>query len=292
MPRLLEIISKAYSYTRNHKYLWFFGLFLTFCGALNFIRLIDWSALLTGEFVFLLLLGLVTLFVSFILIFLAAISRSVIIYTVLHLERKEDVSMKMALKDTKKHWSTVFLASLFIFSILLFIFSWLFLPVYLMHPTQDVYKPLLITLIGLAIFLPILVSLMLVNFFAACFIVVYNMSVWRSIQSAFDLFMRYWERMIGLFVFLVVIYLVLFSFSASLIGLCLLFAYQAQSLVQSLSIPLIIGIFSLLSLSLLFANALVNVFTNVAWTLYFLKIVKAKRFPELEDEAPIVEPAI
>jgi hypothetical protein len=287
MPRFLEIISKAYAYTKSHNYLWFFGIFLTFCGVLNFLRFMDWEGMSSLNFYSFLFFAFGGLLLSVVVVFLASVARAVIIHTVLHLERREDVQLKITWKQTQKSYFKVFLSSLFLFAVLLFIFTWLFLPVYYFYQSQELFKPLLITLVGLAIFLPIFVSLILVNFFSACFIVIYNLPVWRALQSSFDLFMRYWERMFGLFVFITVLYLVLFSFSASLIGLFLVFAYKSQFLLQSLSLLLLFVV----TLILILTNALLNVFTNIAWTLFFLKIVKAKRFPELE-KAAAVEPAL
>jgi hypothetical protein len=299
MIDLAEILNKSYSYTKNHKFLWFFGFFLTGWGTLNFIRHVDLnpSALYLKFSYFGASVGdrpvilILTLIGSVLLIFgmtmLGAIARSVIIYTGLHVERKEEITANLALKHTQKALWRVFwvgvLTGLTMFAIL----SWLSFPLYLVFRNAgDQTSSIFLALIALAIFVPVIIILSLVNIFSACYIVVYDFKVLPAIKGSFDLLAGFWGKTMSLFTILFVVYVALFFFSATILGLFGFLAYGLSLLFKNLPASALSGILlliiSLFSFLLIFVNAVLNVFTNFAWTLFFLKIVKAKLIKESE----------
>jgi hypothetical protein len=292
MPRLQEILVKAYAHTKNHRFLWFFGLFMLACGVINFLRLIDFrTAEPTGSF----FVVVSTILVLVIVVFLDAVSRAAIIHTTLFLERQKEVGMQLAMKNTRKYLRRVFLAGLLSLLFAGFIVFSFALPLYYVFATADSVIFLILLFGAVLVGGSIIIANLLIHFFAVCFIVVYDLSLSRAFQSSTDLFIRYWERMIGLFLIVTFLYSILFLFSASLIGLISVFALSDQNLIKSIATPISslvwITTAGLSALILFFVNSLLNVFSTVAWTLFFLKIVKAKRFPELE-EASLVEPVL
>lgn len=292
MPRLQEIVIKAYTYTRNHKFLWFFGLFMLACGTLNFLRLVDFQiAEPTGN----VLVIISTIILLVIVVFLDAVSRSAIVHTTLFLERKKEVGMQLAMKNTSKHLRRVFFAGLLSLLFVLFIALSFALPLYYVFATADSLISLILLFGAVFVGGSIVIATLLIHFFTVCFVVVYDLSLSRAFQSSTDLFIRYWERMIGLFLIVTFLYSILFLFSAGLLGLIHTFALPDQNLIKSIATPVssIVWIVTagLIAAILFFLNSLLNVFSTIAWTLFFLKIVKAKRFPELE-EATLAEPAV
>lgn len=292
MPRLQEIVIKAYTYTRNHKFLWFFGLFMLACGTLNFLRLVDFqTAEPTGN----VLVIISTIILLVIVVFLDAVSRSAIVHTTLFLERKKEVGMQLAMKNTSKHLRRVFFAGLLSLLFVLFIALSFALPLYYVFATADSLISLILLFGAVFVGGSIVIATLLIHFFTVCFVVVYDLSLSRAFQSSTDLFIRYWERMIGLFLIVTFLYSILFLFSAGLLGLIHTFALPDQNLIKSIATPVssIVWIVTagLIAAILFFLNSLLNVFSTIAWTLFFLKIVKAKRFPELE-EATLAEPAV
>ena len=292
MPRLQEIVIKAYTYTRNHKFLWFFGLFMLACGTLNFLRLVDFqTAEPTGN----VLVIISTVILLVIVVFLDAVSRSAIVHTTLFLERKKEVGMQLTMKNTSKHLRRVFFAGLLSLLFVLFIALSFALPLYYVFATADSLISLILLFGAVFVGGSIVIATLLIHFFTVCFVVVYDLSLSRAFQSSTDLFIRYWERMIGLFLIVTFLYSILFLFSAGLLGLIHTFALPDQNLIKSIATPVssIVWIVTagLIAAILFFLNSLLNVFSTIAWTLFFLKIVKAKRFPELE-EATLAEPAV
>lgn len=299
MIDLSEILNKSFGYTKNHKFLWFFGFFLTGWGTLNFVRRVDFDAAnllsqldsVSDSFsrhplmLFIALAG--GALVLYGMTFLGAIARSLIIYSGLHLERKEEVSAEPAIKNTRKYFWRIFWVGLFTGVTMFFILSWLSVPLYFVFRTGgSSSNGVLLTLLALMIFIPIIIILSLVNIFSACYIVVYDMGVLQAIKGSFDILANFWEKTMVLFSILFVIYFSLFFFSATLLGLFGFVAYGLSLLFRTLPAHTLSGILlliiSLLSFMLIFVNAILNVYTNFAWTLFFLKIVKAKSIKEAE----------
>jgi hypothetical protein len=298
MIDLSEILNKSYVYTKNHKFLWFFGFFLTGFGTMNFIRHVDFNAAsllhrwesfkvalhLSPGLLIIAIIG--TLLIMFGMTFLGAVARSVIIYSGLHLERKELVTMNLSLKGTRKSFWRVFWVGLFTGLTMFFILSWLAIPLYFVFQNGTEFRAVLLTLIAIAIFVPVIIVLSLVNIFSACYIVVYDFKILPALKGSFDLLATAWEKTVSLFSILIIIYAFFFFLSATVLGLFGFVAYGLTQLLHSLSANEISGILlviiSLLSFLLIFVNAILNVFTNFAWTLFFLKIVKAKLIKESE----------
>lgn len=235
-----------------------------------------------------------TLIVLGLLLFLGAVSRAALIYAGLHLERKEDITFKGVIKNVRKHFFAVFRISLFTTVIILLVILAIFAPIAYFYREGMGESGVLIYGLGAALFSPIVVTLSLVNIFGACFVVVYDLKYDAALKSAFDLFFRFWEDSVSLLVALFTIYVLLFFCSAGVIGLAGALAYMLSVLLKSLSVPLVLGavgfVSTFLIVLMLLLNAIINVFTNLAWTLFFLRFVKAKELPK--EEAAFIKPAI
>jgi|GEM_PF-2981587 len=310
--QIFKILTKALDYTKNHKFLWFFGFFLTGGGLLNFSRLTDFRRLsgdlnqswhfFSGHPVYLVfaLIGIILgLFVIFILI---GISRSAVINATVRLERHDPqpIGFRSVLRHTRKYFFKVALISFFANLGIVIIFAWLFAPIlYLIRQGLDL-RAFFLALVGTSIFIPILIIVSMVNIFAANFVVAFDLHIREAIKSAFDIFVRFWDRAVSLLFILFVVYFLLFFFSADLVSLLGLLAFGLSVLIKSLSAMVVFGLFSglvtailiFIILSLLVINAALNVFANIAWTLFFLEVVRASRLPEEPKAMPTIEPAV
>ena len=299
MIDLSEILHKAYHYTKNHKFLWFFGFFLTGWGMINFIRRVDLNPeLLLRQIKYywhiaelrpglIILVAAAALLILIGMSLLGAIARSLIIYSGLHLERKDEVSLKIAVKGTdKQHWR-VFWTGVITNAAMFVLLSMLAVPLYFVFRPGVDTRGIILVMFAVVIFVPIIIILSLVNIFSACYIVVYNMKVWPSIRASFDLLAGFAEKTATLFGILFVIYSALIIFSAAITGLFSLIAYHLFVYLQAGPAHTIFDILVVLtSVLLVVVNSILNVFTNFAWTLFFLKIVKVKFIEEGAVAAP------
>ncbi|TSC65714.1 MAG: Uncharacterized protein G01um101477_371 [Candidatus Doudnabacteria bacterium Gr01-1014_77] len=300
MLSLSEILTRAYIYTKNHKSLWFFGFFLTGWGVMNFVRRVDLNADHLDRYYRHILnyvtnhpLELVISIISLILLiviasFVGAIARSSIIHAADLLDKEEPVTFRAVLKYATKSVWRVFFAGLFTNAVIIFFFAWLALPLWLVFKNGFELRGFILIVAALVIFIPIIIVLSLVNIFACCYIVIYKLKLKDAFASAFDLLAVFWQQVIALFVMLFVIYFFFFFFSATLVGFIGVLAYLPIILVKSLSLQwfaaIILALIVILSLALLLVNAILNVFTNFAWTIFFLDIVKAKY---IKDAKPV-----
>jgi len=300
MLSLSEILTKAYRYTKNHRSLWFFGFFLTGWGVMNFVRRVDLNADHLDVYYRYILdhilnnpLELIISVIGLVLIialasFVGALARASIIFAAEQLEHDQAVNFRSALKHATKSVWQVFLAGLFTNAVIVFFFAWLALPLWLVFRNGFEYRGFILILGALLIFIPIIVVLSLVNIFACCYIVIYRLKVVQAFKSAFDLLAIFWQQVIALSVTLFVVYFFLFFLSAALFGFIGVLAYLPIILVKSLSLhwfaAIILALIIILSFALLLVNAILNVFTNFAWTIFFLDIVKAKY---IKDAKPV-----
>ncbi|MEK7652081.1 MAG: hypothetical protein AAB351_02690 [Patescibacteria group bacterium] len=300
MLSLSEILTRAYVYTKNHKSLWFFGFFLTGWGVMNFVRRVNLNADHLDVYYRYILdyalnhplqltLSIVSLIVLIVLASLVgAIARSSIIHAADELEKEEPISLRSVLKQATKSVWRVFFAGLFTNAAIIFFFSWLALPLWMVFKNGFEFRGFVLIITALLIFIPIIIVLSLVNIFACCYIVIYKLKLRQAFASAFDLLAVFWQQVIALFVMLFVIYFFLFFLSATMVGFIGVLAYLPAILVKSLSLQwfaaIILALIIILSFALLLVNAILNVFTNFAWTIFFLDIVKAKY---IKDAKPV-----
>ncbi|MBU6447633.1 hypothetical protein KGQ24_02220, partial [Patescibacteria group bacterium] len=281
---------KAYRHTKNHKFLWFFGLFLSGWGTMNFVRRVDfdvdrlhsrylhWLRFASNHpqnFIFV-VIGI--LLAAFLLSALATIARATIIGSAYRVEQNKIATLSSAVKQANKHFWPVFWVGLFFEIAMLVIFCWLAVPLWFVFQQGSMSRGIVVLILALGIFVPIIIALSLINIFSACFVVIYDLKPIEAIKSGFDFFAVNWLQCMEIFVILFIIYFSLFFFSASLLGLLGLLAYGLAILVKSLSLAFFFVILSVfitaISLALLGINAVLNVFTNFAWTLLFLDLVR------------------
>ena len=306
MPKIniFGILKKAVEYTKNHKFIWFFGFFLTGGGIFNFYRLVvlrhfskvlhNFWQLLGADptymslFVAGIILGLLLTFV------VIGICRAVLIQATVKLERKDPKPLTFLglIRQSAKYMWKIAAISFASNAFTVVLFFWLFAPIfYLLHQGLHT-RAFPLALIATVIFLPLFIIISLVNIFAANFVAAFDLNFRAALRSAFDLLIRFWDWAVPLLFMLFAVYFLLFFLSADLISLVGILALGLPVLIKSLSAGVIFGLVCCLIAALLIVNAALNVFANIAWTLFFLEIVKASKIPEDPVLAPAPEPVV
>lgn len=303
MPNLYEILSKAYAHTKNHKLLWFFGFFMLEAATFDYFYAFEYhsrggfggiaSFLVSGKRFDIFLYSLAA---ATVLMFLGVASRIAIIQAILTFERKEALKFHEFAKKAYAGFWRVCAVNIAADAALILIFSWLSAPViYLFSEGLD-FRGAFLAVFAILIFVPIFVSISLVNFFASCFIVVYRIKFSDSIKSSFDLLGRFWDVCLIVLAILASLYALLFIASAGALGVLNNLAYISVILLQSISalvsrdISLILSV--LLVAASVFASSILNAFSNSTLALLFLKIVKDRPLTEKgENQAVEAKPA-
>ncbi len=222
---------------------------------------------------------------------LSVAGRIAIIQKILFLERKQEMPLSGIFKRVRSCIWRAFGISLSADLVLLVVAVWLFTPVIYLFITGLAFRGAMLSMFAAIIFVPIFATLSLVNFFAAGFIVVYDLKYLDAFKNSFDLAGRFWDLCLVVLAFLAAAYVLFFIASAGIFGVLNNLAYLGIILVQSISAGVSHFVSSALSVILLavsiFAAAILNAYANSVLALLFLRIVKDKRAEE-ESAAPVV----
>ena len=291
MLNLGDILKRSYFYTKNHTYLWFFGFFVSGSGLFGLSKIFDLNAksffkaenphalyLFTHPERF----AIVIIAFLFVFLGLTAISvfgRTAIISSAFEFEKKHDDNFWLAFKQSSMHFKNTYIASVILIAVIAFVGLWLFIPVTFVYTHGYEFRGIVLLLLAILIFAPIFAILSLVSIFANCFIVGYKMHILDAIKAGFDLLSHHWVDAVSLLFFLWLLYVLLFFVTASFLGFLGILAYGIAVLLKSLLIPVFLLLHALfvlaVALVLVIVNTFLNTYSNIVWTIFFIKVVKA-----------------
>ncbi len=311
-----EILKKAYELTLHNRWLWVFGLFLGGTGGVNFgisnyfstqpSR--EWTTLenqfekgvgwISGnpEIFSLLVAGI--LFLAMLLIILAGLSRGAVIWATRTLAVAQEANFKKSLGVAKRYfWQIIGLQVIVTaaFSLLFIIFA---LPIGYLFSVNVIGRAIVLSLLGLVIFIPALVVFGFLHLYGPIFVVLYNARFFVAIQLSFNLIRHKLKEsiilaavLVGLsfgFVLAVIFSLIIFAFPLGLLGL-----FLAKLGFELAIYTLLIGAGILSICYTIVLGAGFAVFQNMVWVLAVLEMVKTKKFEEKtkEEKAFVAEPA-
>ena len=291
MPSLNKVIYRAFEYTQNHKFLWFFGIFASGSAFFSLYKIFDFNFkgyitntdphaqylyahpgyMALGIIVFVILY----LFLSGVTVF----AKNAIIGAVLKFERRQKTSGKDAIVVAAKNFSRTYGTTIGLNVILFFISAWLFLPGAYVYSQGFAFRGIALLGIGSIIFVPVFVIFSLMTVFANCFILAYGMHIKDAVAAGFDLLVEHWTYALTLMCVLWLLYLLLFFATASLLGFIGILAYLLSVLVKSIVLPVLLSFkvlyVLLVGVVLVFVNTFLNTYTSIAWVILFLDIVRS-----------------
>jgi len=306
------ILRKAYSLTRTNFQLWVLGVFLSLAMALNLLivnlvmdkkkivdfQLPDMGALL--EKLQSLLhspLGIANILIIAVILFLSALSKATVIWSGQKLAGGEPAPLKTALREAKRFVWPVLLLQI----VLLFLFVVLFVsvaaPVVYLAVIQEIGRAVALTILGLAILVPVSVLLILMFLYSPIFVVLYKVPAATALGLAFSLAQNKLKESLILAAFLAgigLIFMTLLVFSIIVVSVPI--AFLSLLLAQ---IGLVWAIYSLIFITafvglcaVVILSAGFTIFTNLVWVLAVMEMVKTEKTDEKAQVlAPEAEPA-
>ena len=303
-----SIITEAYRYTKSHRKLWFFGIFLSWVTVLNF------GKFFSDEIAQLPFFGhgvrhalnlafhstystyvVVVIGVAVLGILLLTFSRICLINAtvLLHQDTDEDLKLKKLVAQSTVQFWRVFAAGVLLNILLLAIGTFLFGPALFTLHTGYQSRGAFLLVVSIILFIPTWLFLTIVNIFASNFMVVFHLPFRKAVLAAVDLYFRSWDHSFALVAVLVAVYVLVFFMSAGVLGFASALAYALVFLLKSLSVPLyapVAGLFLVaVTAVLVFVTAVLAVFTSIVWTLFFLSYIGA--VPSGETEAAMARQA-
>jgi hypothetical protein len=288
----IEILKNAGSLVWQNKFLLWFGVLISLGSGFDLGRIgnNDTAKNQAEEFVksnwqVIALLVLVMLIVFIALFLISLIGRAGLIKSVNQLSTGGKTSFKKGWLQGKKYIKKLFQLYLLFFLTAFIIVAILALPVIYLALIHSYISAVLVGILAIAILIPLIVIIALVNIFSEIYIVLSDLRIFSAIEAGYNLLVHNLKKTIifGLLLFIVQIVAGIAYLPVVLILLIIFvpagYLFYALS---SISFILFLIVAVPMALAILIAvAAIIQAYTNTAWVLFFQEIAKSKE-PETE----------
>lgn len=305
----LDIIKKAWNITWNNKYLWWLGLFLALGGgggtgfnysfdgknaqegggalwesSKNFIDS-HWKLFIVGMVVFLIL--------AIAAVILKSIARGGLIKSVSKIEGKKSASFKAGFSDGKKYFWKIFLTGLLVWFFILGMTVAFASPVVYLLYSKSYLSALFLGIIAVPLILVIGILASFVQKYACVYLVLSDLNIKSSLESAFQLFCKnIWTSII--FSIILMIIGIIVGISALFIFFIVIIPFLVLGLILNfllakvgIILAVILGSLALAFLFFLLRSVL-ETFYQTSWVLFFREIASVK-IEEAVKESEIIK---
>lgn len=264
-----KLLKQAYEITREYKFLWIFGLFLSLIDIISF-KLGSFQEKANIETS--LSAGLVV-----IILLLAVVGYRIITAMIIAIKAildKQQTSLKKSYLVARVFYWRVLGIGLLMEVALLVVMGLVLWPVGYLHNLGQIMKATSLAITGGIIILPIVVAVLLIRIIAPLFVVIYDQKINEAIDKSYALIAKSWYAVIsiGIIAFLLQIATLFLGFSVlKLTPGTGLFAQIFAGIVYTIT------------------STLVRVFLQTVWVLLFLDLIKPQK---LEQVTPVVAPEL
>lgn len=311
----LAVLKQAWQITVKNIWLWIFGLFIggtsaINLGGLNFflappdkdelVKLRDLSfqaeAWVRENSELFTVLVAVFLGLSLILIIFQGLSKAAVIWATRELAEKHDINFKKSLLAARYYfWRIIGLQILItiVFLVGLIIFAG---PIVYFFGLGETLRGILLTLAGLAVFIPAGIILGFLHLYGPIFIVLYDKKIEEALGLSLNLIKKKLKESIILSAFLIglsFLFFLILAFCVVLIVLPLaLFALLTSTLdFRSATYAIIAGSAAISFFGILILGAAFTVFQNITWVLAVQEMIQTLRLKK-ESPALAAEPVL
>ena len=267
-----KILKQAYEITRQYRFLWLFGLILSFVDAMAFIlgSLEDHQTKAPANGY--LTVGLVLILV--LLILLSYRAKTSIIIAIKAITDKQQTSPSKSFRAAKFFYWRVFGATLLMEFATLILIALVYAPVSYLNGQGQMVTSISLGIIGAIILLPVVVAIVLIKVIVPLFIVIYDQKINEAVAKSYGLIAQFWQP---------ILYMEIITF---LLQMAILFLTIFMLKLTS-GTPLVSYILG--AVVYIIFESFVAVFSQTAWVLLFLDLIKPQK---LEAEQPVAAPEI
>jgi hypothetical protein len=264
-----KIFKQALEFTRKNKFLWIFGLFLSFGSTVFWPDEKDLSFNLPAWF------GFVLLVVFLMIYFRCKASMIIGIKAVLD---KQETSSHKSYMASKFFYSRVFVVYMITQLAALVLGGLIAVPIAYMFEQNKLPVAITFLVIGLFIFIPIAVTAALVSILAPMFVVVYDLTPREAVKRSLELISEFWLPLSSLALLMFLPQLLVLLVSVPIV-------FLADLPYHMIGFPLmILGL-----LVLWIIHSIITVFQQTVWVLVFQNLIRPQK---LEDEETVVLPEV
>jgi len=316
----LEIFKKAWNITWNNKYLWWFGFFITLgsgANVFNFnfpsdsksqeagelqkivenflsqnwqMRAARIAEIIPGNTEYWIVGGIVfLLIVLFILVIVRVVSQAGLITEANNIEKEKGSFWKGFGKGKTYFWK-IFLVDILLGFLMVGIILIMIIPILFLFYLGSILSGIISIILAIFIIIPLSVLVFFLKRYAHFYIILSQLKIFSSIESAYFLFKKnIWSSIIMSLLFIPIgfILALMLIFSALMIGLAFLIIgfvlYFTLGLLGT-TIAIILGAVALFAAMFLIFSAY-KVFAEISWLLFFKEIATPKEEELVEEKS-------
>lgn len=294
----MEIMKKSAAIVWQNKFLWWFGLLIALGspGSFNFSGS-DNQMEKSGQFVNVLkdhwqaaLAAALALFaLGIILYLLSLIAKAGLIKSVYKINLGRKTTFKEGWREGKKYLGKLFLLGILTGIVIIVVFLVLATPAVYLFIIKSWISAVILTLLAVAIFIPLAFVIAVTEILAEYYIVLSNLKVWSAVEAGYNLLIKNISKNIIFSLLMLAAGMIFGLFLLPLIVLALAIGAPTGILLHSLNkivFGVFIGIAILIALAAVLSLASVFItWKKTAWTLFFQEIAKV----ELEEAEKILK---
>ncbi len=259
-----KILRQTLGIVKNHKFLYGFGLLLILS---NIFSLTTGQTAPKSD-----LIMLASALISVALLVISLRANAGIIIAVKAIKDKEETSFGRAWNVSRLFYFRLFLVTVTIFIVLLVLGAILSSPVLYLYQQGHTNQAWVLGSLAAAIFLAVVVPLWLIGSLAPMFIVIYDQKFREVWDKSFALIKQFLPQLVSFGLVLLLLELI------PVVILSILTYYIHGLIVKNIGM----GIVAL-------AEIFVLTYTQTAWVLVFLELIRPQKFEEEEGTVPIPE---
>jgi hypothetical protein len=264
MGAYVKILKQTFEITRQQKFAWVYGLFLSLCiwyltvefALIEYFNLPNYIAIAIWIVVFLFLVR----------------SNTALIIAIKAILDKQVTSVKKSFNASKLFYGRILMLSVLIYFSSLIVSGIMLGPSRYMYEQNQLSQAWSLMILGLIILLPLLMLAMAMSVISFMFVITYDLKVKEALTRTGEMLGKQWYSIFGLLVFLIVLDLPALFLLQYMVGFR-----------GGLVVSIMAG-----ALFLIYQSAFI-VFQQTAWMLLFNDLIKPQKF---EVEQPVVAPEI
>lgn len=292
----MEIMKKSAAIVWQNKFLWWFGLLIALGspGSFNFSGS-DNQMEKSGQFVNVLkdhwqaaLAAALALFaLGIILYLLSLIAKAGLIKSVYKINLGRKTTFKEGWREGKKYLGKLFLLGILTGIVIIVVFLVLATPAVYLFIIKSWISAVILTLLAVAIFIPLAFVIAVTEILAEYYIVLSNLKVWSAVEAGYNLLIKNISKNIIFSLLMLAAGMIFGLFLLPLIVLVLAIGAPTGILLHSLNkivFGVFIGIAILVALAVVLSLASIFIaWKKTAWTLFFQEIAKSAE-PEATEK--------
>lgn len=301
----IEILKEAGIIIWENKFLLWFGVLIALGspGSFNIVNSKEWEGksgairnFIEAHWQIFLIVALIFFAIGMALFLISLIGKAGLVRSVNLIAQNKKTTFRKEWEIGKKYAWKLFKLFLLFFSILIIIISVMALPIVFLILKGSWISAVLVSLLAVAIFIPLFFILALTNIFAEFHIILSDLHVWSAIETGYNLFLKNIKNSLIFTLLVLAVNIAAGLVLLPIIGIAFFILFPTGVIFYYMS-KIAFGIFLVFAVLfflafILFVSSIFLTYKITAWTLFFREIAKVEsektaKVPETQTEKEI-----